>query len=186
MQITTFAIPGLLLLSPTRHGDDRGWFAEVWNLDSYRAAGIKEDFVQDNLARSRKNVLRGLHAQEPYAQGKLVQVYTGAVFDVAVDARRESPTFGRWQGMTLSGENGCQFYLPPGLLHGYLVLSDSALLGYKTTQPYAPSAEWGVMWNDPEIGIDWPVTASPILSEKDRHYPPLSNVDRQRLTPFQF
>jgi dTDP-4-dehydrorhamnose 3,5-epimerase len=184
MKVTGFEIPGLLLIEPKRFGDARGWFAEVWQDARYREAGIAETFVQDNLAMSAKGVLRGLHAQEPHAQGKLVQVFSGAVFDVAVDLRVGSPTFGRWQAVTLDGDTGLQFYVPPGLLHGYYVLSDQALFGYKTTDVYSPATEFGVRWNDPDIGIDWPLDGEPVLSDKDRAAPLLADVSETRLSRF--
>jgi dTDP-4-dehydrorhamnose 3,5-epimerase len=184
MKVTTFDIPGLLLIEPRRFGDARGWFAEVWQQARYREAGIREDFVQDNLARSAKGVLRGLHAQEPHAQGKLVQVFDGRVFDVAVDARVGSPSFGRWHGVMLDGEAGAQFYVPPGCLHGYCVLSDSALFGYKTTDVYSPATEFGVRWDDPGIGIEWPLDGEPVLSDKDRAAPFLADLPESRLSRF--
>jgi dTDP-4-dehydrorhamnose 3,5-epimerase len=184
VNVRTFDIPGLLMFTPRRFGDSRGWFAETWQAERYREAGIAHAFVQDNLARSAKGVLRGLHAQEPHAQGKLVQVYEGSVFDVAVDARRGSPTFGRWQGVILDAERGEQFYVPPGCLHGYYVLSDAALFGYKTTDYYSPESEWSVRWNDPAIGIEWPLDAPPTLSDKDRNPPLLADVPQSRMTPY--
>ena len=184
MKVTTFDIPGLLLIEPRRFGDARGWFAEVWQQARYREAGIREDFVQDNLARSAKGVLRGLHAQEPHAQGKLVQVFDGRVFDVAVDARVGSPSFGRWRGVMLDGDTGAQFYVPPGCLHGYYVLSDHALFGYKTTDVYSPTTEFGVRWDDPGIGIDWPLDGDPVLSDKDRTAPYLADLPASRLSRF--
>lgn len=184
MEITTYDIPGLLLFGPKRFGDARGWFAEVWQGARYREAGIKESFVQDNLARSTKGVLRGLHAQEPHAQGKLVQVYQGAVFDVAVDLRVGSPTFKQWEGVVLDAENGRQFYVPPGFAHGYYVLSDKALFGYKTTDIYSPDDEFAVRWDDPEIAIAWPLDGEPLLSDKDRAASRLKTIPTTRLTSF--
>lgn len=185
MKLTRFDIPGLLLIEPRRFGDARGWFAEVWQGERYRAAGIGETFVQDNLARSARGVLRGMHAQEPHAQGKLVQVFEGCVYDVAVDARVGSPTFGQWQGVALDAESGHQFYVPPGCLHGYYVLSDSALFGYKTTDVYSPSTEFGVRWDDPRIGIDWPLEGEPVLSDKDRAAPLFVDVPESRLSRYR-
>jgi dTDP-4-dehydrorhamnose 3,5-epimerase len=184
MKVTTYEIPGLLLIEPRRFGDARGWFAEVWQQTRYAEAGIRESFVQDNLARSAKGVLRGLHAQEPHAQGKLVQVYQGAVFDVAVDLRVGSPTFGRWQGVTLDAGTGQQFYVPPGFGHGYYVLSDAALFGYKTTDVYSPQDEFAVRWDDPELAIDWPLDGEPLLSDKDRSAPVLADISEDRLSRF--
>lgn len=184
MKVTQFEIPGLLLIEPRRFGDARGWFSEVWQDERYRDAGIAEHFVQDNLARSAKGVLRGLHAQEPHAQGKLVQVFAGRVFDVAVDLRVGSPTFGRWHGVVLDDDNALQFYVPPGFLHGYYVLSDSALFGYKTTDIYSPQTEFSIRWDDPTIAIDWPLDGAPVLSEKDRAAPLLTEVPEARLSRF--
>ena len=184
MKVTELGMPGLKLIEPKRHGDERGWFAEVWQNTRYREAGIEETFVQDNLARSTRGVLRGLHAQEPHAQGKLVQVFQGQVYDVAVDLRVGSPTFGQWQGVVLDQDNGLQFYVPPGFLHGYYVMSDSALFGYKTTDVYSPSSEFSVRWNDPDIGIEWPLDGEPSLSEKDRAAPLLADIPESRLSRF--
>lgn len=185
MNITEFEIPDLLLFELKRFGDDRGWFSETWQAPRYRDAGIKETFVQDNLARSSKGVLRGLHAQQPHPQGKLVQVLEGAVFDVAVDLRVGSPTFGRWEGVELSGDQPRQFYVPPGFGHGYLVLSDTALFAYKCTDLYHPEAELGVRWNDPKIGVEWPIDGEPRLSEKDRNAPLLVDIPEKRLIPYE-
>lgn len=185
MRVTDFPIPGLLLLEPKRFGDARGWFAEIWQRERYREAGIGATFVQDNLARSAKGVLRGLHAQEPHAQGKLVQVFNGTVFDVVVDSRAGSPTFGQWEGVELDAETGAQFYVPPGCLHGYYVLSESALFSYKTTDIYSPTTEFGVRWDDPQIGIDWPLDGDPVLSDKDRAAPLLADIPESRLSHYQ-
>ena len=184
MKVTELELPGLMVIEPRRHGDARGWFAEVWQDARYREAGIHETFVQDNLAMSGKGVLRGLHAQEPHAQGKLVQVFMGRVFDVAVDLRVGSPTFGRWHGVQLDGETGLQFYVPPGYLHGYYVMSERALFGYKTTDIYSPSTEFSVRWNDPTIGIEWPLDGEPVLSDKDRAAPLLADMPESRLSRY--
>lgn len=184
MKVTTFDIPGLLLIEPRRFTDARGWFSEVWQHDRYREAGIGETFVQDNLARSAKGVLRGLHAQNPYAQGKLVQVFAGQVFDVAVDLRVGSPTFGRWHGVVLDEDNARQFYVPPGFGHGYYVMSAEALFGYKTTDIYSPDTEFAVRWNDPGIAIEWPLDGDPILSDKDRAAPLLTDIPESRLSQY--
>ena len=167
MRVTPLALPDVLLIEPPIHRDARGTFMESWHMDVYRAAGIPDRFVQDNLSRSRRGVLRGLHFQEPYAQGKLVSVVFGEVFDVAVDVRVGSPTFGRWVGCTLSGENGRQLYIPEGFAHGFLVTSESALFSYKCTSYYHPGAQITLLWNDPDIGIRWPIE-KPELSNKDR------------------
>lgn len=184
MKVKTFEIPGLLLIEPSRFGDARGWFTEIWQRARYEAAGIKETFVQDNLARSAKGILRGLHAQEPHAQGKLVQVFDGAVYDVAVDLRRGSPTFGQWEGVVLDSDSGNQLYVPPGFFHGYYVLSETALFGYKTTDIYSPQDELAVRWDDPDLAIDWPLDGAPKLSDKDLDAPLLRDVPEARLTAY--
>ena len=163
-------IAGVLIIEPDVHGDARGFFLETGQQERYAAYGLPAHFVQDNLSFSRRGVLRGLHYQDPNPQGKLVYVLQGEVFDVAVDIRRDSPTFGQWVGVTLSGENKRQFYIPPGLAHGFCVTSETALFTYKCTDYYNPRAEHGIAWNDPDIGIEWPVR-DPVLSEKDRNNP---------------
>lgn len=150
-------------------GDDRGFFFESFNLRLFREkTGLSPDFVQDNHSRSSKNVLRGLHYQIRQPQGKLVRVIAGQVFDVAVDLRRSSPTFGKWAGTTLSAENKRELWIPAGFAHGFLVLSDSADFVYKTTDYYAPEYERSLLWSDPDIGIDWPLQGEPTLAAKDR------------------
>ena len=176
MTVRETPLPGLLVIEPIRHGDARGYFAETYRADRYTTAGIAATFVQDNLSRSARGTLRGLHAQAPpHAQAKLVHVLDGEVFDVAVDVRPESETFGQWVGETLSAENGLQLYIPPGFAHGFVVTSEAAVFSYKCTQRYAPASEVSIRWDDPEIGIDWPV-ASPIVSGKDAAAPPLQQV----------
>lgn len=170
MKVTPLAIPDVLLLEPKIFGDARGFFFESYNARTFAAAtGLRPDFVQDNHSKSRRGVLRGLHYQlPPQAQGKLVRVVQGEVFDVAVDIRRTSPTFGRWVGAVLSSENQLQLWIPPGFAHGFLTLSETAEFLYKTTDFYTPAAERCILWNDPQIGIDWPLAgASPSLSDKD-------------------
>jgi dTDP-4-dehydrorhamnose 3,5-epimerase len=184
MKFTELELPGLKVIQPERFGDARGWFAEVWQADRYREAGIAETFVQDNLAYSTKCVLRGLHAQEPHAQGKLVQVFSGQIFDVAVDLRVGSPTFGRWHGVTLDGDTGLQFYVPPGFAHGYYVMSGHARIGYKTTDIYSPENQFGLRWNDPAIAIEWPLDGEPVLSDFDRTAPLLADISESRLSRF--
>ena len=179
MKITATAIPDVLLLEPKVFGDERGFFMESFNQKAFDiAVGQEVSFVQDNHSRSAKGVLRGLHYQlPPHAQGKLVRVTQGSVFDVAVDIRHGSPTFGKWVGMELSGANHKQLWIPPGLAHGFLVLSDSADFLYKTTAYYEPKAEQSLLWNDPELGIAWPATAAaPVLSAKDAVAPLLHNA----------
>ncbi|MDR2450784.1 MAG: dTDP-4-dehydrorhamnose 3,5-epimerase [Candidatus Accumulibacter sp.] len=169
MKATPLSISDVLLLEPKVFGDARGFFYESYNRATFgEAAGIEVDFVQDNHSRSAKNVLRGLHYQlPPKAQGKLVRVVLGEVFDVAVDIRRDSPTFGRWAGATLSADNRRQLWIPPGLAHGFLVLSEYAEFLYKTTEYYAPEFERCILWNDPSLAIDWPLDGAPVLSAKD-------------------
>lgn len=182
MNVLRCELAGLLVLEPPVFGDARGFFLELWNARRYREAGLDADFVQDNLSLSRRGTLRGLHAQNPTPQGKLVSVLAGAVFDVAVDLRRSSPTFGRWHGTELSGENKRQFYLPPGFAHGFVVLSETALFHYKCTAFYSPKDELTLRWDDPQIGIRWPVE-NPILSEKDAKGLLLRGVPPERLFP---
>ncbi len=184
MKVKETHIPGVLIIEPEVFGDARGFFKEIWRADRYRSIGINENFVQDNLSYSTRGVLRGLHYQKPHAQGKLVSVITGRVFDVAVDIRRGSPAFGRWAGVELSGDNHHQFWLPPGLAHGFCVISDEAYFTYKCTDVYAPEAEGGVAWDDPAIGIEWPLN-DVILSGKDQKYPALKDIPPERLPVFQ-
>lgn len=168
MQITPLAIPDVLLVEPKVFGDDRGFFFESFNERAFsQAAGREVRFVQDNHSRSSKNVLRGLHYQVQQAQGKLVRVVQGAVFDVAVDIRRSSPTFGQWVGELLSAENKRQLWVPEGFAHGFVTLSDSAEFLYKTTDFYAPAFERCIRWNDSELAIDWQMTGEPLVSAKD-------------------
>ena len=184
MNIITCDIPGLLIVEPKVFGDARGFFMEIWNRERYREAGLDWNFVQDNVSLSRRGTLRGLHFQNPAPQGKLVFVLQGEVFDVAVDIRRSSPTFGRWHGLHLSGDNKRQFLIPPGFAHGFAVLSETALFAYKCTEFYTPQNELTLAWNDPDIGVDWQ-TASPLLSDKDQRYPRLSQVSRDQLPRYQ-
>ena len=168
MIVTETALPGVKLIEPKVFGDDRGFFLESWNARAFAEAGIDERFVQDNHSRSARNVLRGLHYQIVEPQGKLVRVVDGAVFDVAVDVRRSSPHFGKWVGYELSAANKRMLWVPPGFAHGFVVLSDTADFLYKCTTLYAPAHERSIAWNDPAIGIDWPLDgATPLLSGKD-------------------
>lgn len=172
MQVITTTLAGVLILEPRVFGDARGFFMESYNRRSFaQATGLDLDFVQDNHSRSSKGVLRGLHYQLRQPQGKLVRVVRGAVFDVAVDIRRESPRFGGWVGVELSADNQRQLWVPPGFAHGFLVLSESAEFLYKTTDYYAPEHERSILWSDGDIGIDWPLAAhgleQPLLSAKD-------------------
>ena len=167
MTLTPTGLPGVLRIDRRVFRDPRGWFVEAWNAERYREAGIAETFVQDNASYSTHGVLRGLHLQRaPHAQGKLVSVLRGEVFDVAVDIRPASSTFGQWVGETLSAENGRQLYIPPGFAHGFVVTGEDALVTYKVTSAYAPQAEVGIRWDDPAIGVEWPV-ASPTVSDRD-------------------
>lgn len=170
MKVVELEIPGVLLLQPKVFGDARGFFFESYNAERYAEAGIALEFVQDNISRSRKGILRGLHFQEPQAQGKLVQALSGAVYDVAVDIRKGSPTFGRWVGAELTEENRHQLWVPPGFAHGFCVLSDSADFAYKCTALYAPQHEGAIRWDDPDVGVRWPIE-QPVLSEKDAAAP---------------
>jgi dTDP-4-dehydrorhamnose 3,5-epimerase len=174
-------IPGAVIIEPKIWGDERGYFLESYRSDRYAGLGIPERLVQDNQSFSRRGVLRGLHIQHPFAQGKLVQVYTGEVFDVAVDVRRGSPTFGEWVGVTLSGENKRQFWVPPGFAHGFLVTSETALFVYKCSDYYHPETEFSVRWDDPAIGIDWPLDGTPELSNKDQEAATLAEIPAHRL-----
>lgn len=169
MQVFETSLPGLLVLEPRVHGDARGFFLESWNRRAFaQATGVELEFVQDNHSRSRGGVLRGLHYQVRQPQGKLVRAARGAIFDVAVDLRRSSPAFGRWFGVELTEDNHRELWVPPGFGHGFLVLSDYADVLYKATDYYAPEHERSLLWNDPAVGIDWPLHgAEPLLSAKD-------------------
>jgi len=180
MQVQPTALPGAIIIEPKVYGDARGWFFECWQSDRYRQAGIEENFVQDNVSFSARGTLRGLHLQSPNAQGKLVQVLVGEVFDVAVDVRRGSPHFGKWIGVTLSDKNRRQLYVPPGFAHGFCVTSDEAMFSYKCTERYHPEHELTIAHDDPALGISWPVM-KPLLSEKDRKGLRLSDVPELRL-----
>ncbi|WP_411289116.1 dTDP-4-dehydrorhamnose 3,5-epimerase [Phenylobacterium sp.] len=181
--VTPLALPEVLLITPRRHGDARGWFSETWSRKAMLEAGVDADFVQDNQAFSaRRGTLRGLHFQmAPHAQAKLVRVLRGAIYDVAVDIRQGSPTFGRWVGAELTAERGEQIWVPRGFAHGYCTLSDDTELVYKVDALYAPQAEGGLIWNDPDLGIDWPVAGDVVTSDKDKTLPRLKD-----LAPVQF
>jgi len=179
MKVTATALPEVLIIEPRVFGDARGFFTESWSEKVFNeAVGQPVRFVQDNHSRSASGVLRGLHFQlPPHAQGKLVRCVSGAVFDVAVDLRRSSPNFGRWQGVELSADNHRQLWVPPGFAHGFLVLSETADFLYKTTDTYAPQAEGAVRWDDPAIGIQWPeLGQAPLLAEKDLKAPLLKDA----------
>lgn len=180
MNVISTQIEGVILLEPRVFGDHRGFFLETYQKRRYAEAGIDIEFVQDNISFSGRHTLRGLHYQYPHGQAKLVQCLQGEIFDVAVDIRHGSPTFGHWTGAMLSSENRRQLYIPDGFAHGFCVLSETALFMYKCSDYYEPRAEGGICWNDPEVGIDWPVH-SPILSERDQTFRKLSQIDPKRL-----
>jgi dTDP-4-dehydrorhamnose 3,5-epimerase len=177
VQVVETKIKDVWLLKPKIFRDERGYFVETYNERTFANLGIRYPFVQDNLSRSRKNVLRGLHYQLRQPQGKLVRVILGEVFDVCVDIRRGSPTFGQWVGERLSAENQNTFWVPPGFAHGFLVLSDWAEFVYKTTDFYAPQYEKTIRWNDPDLAIDWPLTGAPELSDRDRDAPSFAEAE---------
>ncbi len=183
MKIIEIELPGVKIIELDAFPDDRGYFMETYQRNRYNEFGIDVSFVQDNLSFSTKGTLRGLHFQHPHPQAKLVQVIRGEVLDVIVDIRRGSPTFGRWSGIRLSGENHRQLFVPGGFAHGYCVLSDTAVFTYKCSDFYAPGCEKGVLWSDPDIGIDWPITR-PNLSEKDSHYDLLKNIPNEDLPEY--
>lgn len=177
MNVTPTALPDLLLLEPRVFSDERGYFFESWNQRAFAEAGLGATFVQDNHSRSLRGVLRGLHYQIEHAQGKLVRVCDGEVFDVAVDIRRSSPSFGRWVGIHLSARNRRMLWIPPGFAHGFLVLSEAAEFLYKTTDYWYPEHERTLLWNDPALGIDWPLAGVPRLAPKDAAGRPLAAAD---------
>jgi dTDP-4-dehydrorhamnose 3,5-epimerase len=177
VKIVETALPGVLIIEPRVFGDPRGFFMETWSAAGFAAAGLDLTFVQDNHSRSQKGVLRGLHFQNPGPQGKLVRVANGAVFDVAVDLRRSSPTFGQWVGVELSAENKRMIWVPEGFAHGFLTLEDDTDFLYKCTAPYAPQSEYTLAWDDPAVGIEWPVAGfDPLISDKDARGLSLDNV----------
>jgi len=180
MDVSDTDLPGVRLLEPDVYVDDRGSFRETWNARDYGHCGIEVSFVQDNLSRSREGVLRGLHFQNPRPQAKLISVLGGEVYDVIVDVRVNSNTFGEWEGRVLSGEDARQLYLPEGYAHGFLVTSGEALFHYKCTDFYHPEADRTIRWNDPSLGIEWPID-EPILSDKDAEAPLLDEVPRSTL-----
>lgn len=183
MKVIETSLPGVLIVEPDVFGDSRGFFMETFNEARYGEAGLPARFVQDNLSFSARGVLRGLHFQNPDAQGKLLHVLRGEVFDVAVDIREGSPAFGEWVGVTLSGENHRQLWVPEGFAHGFQVTSDDALLAYKCTAPYNREAEGAILWNDPEIGIEWPIEG-PTLSGRDANALPLAELPAGRLMQY--
>ena len=176
-------LPGVVLVEPEVHGDERGFFLETYHEQKYRDGGIDERFVQDNHSRSSRGILRGLHGQSPQSQGKLVRVIEGEIFDVAVDVRLGSPSYGRFVTAVLSAENFRQIYVPPGLVHGFAVISEVAQVEYKCSDLYRPEQEFSVRWDDPELAIPWPIS-DPVLSAKDRDAPLLRDV-QDRLLPYR-
>ncbi len=184
MKVLTTALPDVVLIEPALFEDARGSFMETWNQRRYVKAGVPADFQQDNLSRSRRGVLRGLHFQNPNAQGKLVFVLKGEVFDVAVDIRLGSPTYGHWAGEILSADNRRQLYIPTGYAHGFCVTSEEALVAYKCTAPYDAAAEGAIRWDDPDIGIEWPELTY-VVSEKDRAAPFLRDMGEGRLPVYR-
>lgn len=184
MRVTEADLPGVLLIEPRLFPDERGLFLETYHAERYGISGLADLFVQDNLSFSRKGVLRGLHYQIHRAQGKLVTAVQGKIFDVAVDIRRGSPTFGHWFGAVLSSDNFRQMFVPKGYAHGFCVLSDTATVCYKCTDFYSPSGERGLRWDDPRLAIQWPVE-EPIISDKDRMYPTLETISEDDLPSFE-
>ena len=180
--VETCDIEGLKIITPKVFGDDRGYFMETYHYNDYKEAGIDEVFVQDNQSASSKGVLRGLHFQKKFPQGKLVRVIRGEVFDVAVDLRKDSPTYGKWYGVILSEENKKQFFIPANFAHGFVVLSDYAEFAYKCTDFYHPEDEGGLLWSDPEIGIEWPIPEDMkiSLSEKDEKWPGIASLKMEK------
>ncbi|KJS31066.1 MAG: dTDP-4-dehydrorhamnose 3,5-epimerase [Desulfatitalea sp. BRH_c12] len=184
MKITPTQLKDVLIIEPQVFGDQRGYFLETYQSRRYADAGIGLPFVQDNISFSQQGTLRGLHYQYPNGQAKMVQVLQGEIFDVAVDIRRGSPTFGQSVGVALCGASHQQLYIPPGFAHGFCVISPSALFMYKCSDYYAPQHEGGLRWNDPDLRIAWPVR-EPILSERDRHWPRLADIAADRLPPYE-
>jgi dTDP-4-dehydrorhamnose 3,5-epimerase len=180
MNVKKTKMSGVLILEPDVFSDERGFFLETWNSVRYKNAGINGPFVQDNVSFSKKGVLRGLHFQYPQSQGKLVQVLSGEVVDIAIDIRRDSPNFGQWISEVLSDSNHRQMYIPSGFAHGYCVTSETAFFLYKCTDFYNPASEGGIIWNDPDLNIDWPVK-EPVLSLRDASFPKLRDIHPEKL-----
>jgi len=177
VNVTPTALPEVLVISPRVFGDDRGFFFESWNARTFAAAGVDATFVQDNHSRSSRGVLRGLHYQIEHAQGKLVRAVTGEVFDVVVDLRKSSPNFGRWVGVTLSADNNKMLWIPGGFAHGFLTMSETADFLYKTTDYWYPQHERTLLWNDPALGIEWPLDVAPKVAPKDATGTALAKAD---------
>ncbi len=181
MEVETTTLDGVLLIKPKVFGDSRGFFLETFRADRYAKYGINFPFVQDNHSRSHRGILRGIHFQNPYPQGKLVSVVRGEVFDVAVDIRPDSPNFGKWFGTILDDVDHNQLWIPPGFGHGFYVLSEEADFIYKCTEYYMPEHDATIRWDDPDIGIEWPGEGKPVLSDKDKNAPRLDDIDKNRL-----
>ncbi len=184
MKVIETGLPGCVVIEPAVFGDERGFFFETWNAELFRSLGLPDRFVQSNVSSSSKGVLRGLHYQWPRPQGKLVSVLEGEVYDVAVDIRRGSPTFGKWEAVILSAENKRQFWIPGGFAHGFAVLSERALFNYLCTDVYVKEADAGIRWNDVDVGVDWPISG-PTLSAKDENAPFLKDIAEDRLPVYQ-
>ncbi len=184
MKVISTSLKEVLLIEPFVFEDKRGFFMETYQKETYRELGIDSNFVQDNLSYSVRGTLRGLHYQLPHAQAKLVQVIKGEIFDVTVDIRSGSPTLGKWAGVHLSDKNRRQLYIPEGFAHGFCVLSETAIFTYKCSDFYSPDSERGILWSDPDIGVDWPVE-NPVLSEKDRNYDYLKDVPPEYLPTYE-
>jgi dTDP-4-dehydrorhamnose 3,5-epimerase len=184
MKVIETKLDGVVVIEPNVFDDQRGYFFEIYNQNLYQEIGIKSNFVQDNLSFSKKGTLRGLHYQHPHEQAKLVQVIQGEVFDIVVDIRRDSTTFGQWIGEYLSHKNKMQIFVPEGFAHGFCVLSDTALFHYKCSGFYAPECEGGILWSDPDVAIDWPL-GSPIISEKDAKLTCLKDIAEERLPSYK-
>jgi dTDP-4-dehydrorhamnose 3,5-epimerase len=176
-KVTKTKLEGVLIIEPQVFGDERGFFMETYNQEEFKKIGINVNFVQDNHSKSGKNVLRGLHFQKKFPQGKLVRVIAGRVFDVAVDLRKDSSTFGQWTGVELSAENKKMFWVPKGFAHGFVTLEDDTEFVYKCDDLYHPEDEGGLLWNDSEVGIKWPIDGQPTLSDKDQQFPTLKNLN---------
>jgi dTDP-4-dehydrorhamnose 3,5-epimerase len=183
MKVQETNLPGVMLIEPRVFGDSRGFFLETFSAERYAELGITKPFIQDNWSRSCRGTLRGLHFQIKQSQGKLVHVMQGEIFDVAVDLRQDSPTYGHWVGATLSAENKRQLWIPPGFAHGFSVISETADFAYKCTDSYAPEHERTLLWNDPSIGVNWPLEGEPILSDKDRNGTTFDKLETFEKTP---
>lgn len=184
MNVIQTELPGVIIFEPDVFGDERGYFVETWSRQRYEEAGIEENFCQDNVSFSQNRILRGLHYQYPHPQGKLVSVVSGEVFDVAVDIRVGSPTFGRHVDVYLSEDNHRQLYIPPGFAHGFCVVSDTARFSYKCTAYYDHASEGSIIWNDPDIGVNWPID-NPLLSKKDSQCPGLKDIAPDKMPRFE-